>query len=513
MREGLRPRPGEPRHRLGHPRRGPQHATKAGDGPCTGHGPPAVGREGAKYRAHANPTHTHTSPPKPFPPRPFPPGPTRHVSPPAPERSPPGVTLPQLQRQRDARRVIQEGGDGAQADLRASHGSAERGTGGDRGSAQGHTQGARQGTRGKEQGRKHGRGTEASSSGGGQSAGSGRRDTGQGAGTGPGHGKGAQGRGQGAQVHGAERGTVGEQAGQGVGDRGPDPGHGQGDRGVGAARGPKGKGRGATGPQGQAGRGMGARGGGRVEKRGAGDGAPPQPDVQPVRCIPPGIQQMPAHNTHHHRRNHHHHHLYNIDPDAGELIPPQPPRPRHQPAAPAPRAEPARMTSAGGGGGHRRRRHRGRRGSRREGQGEPGPGTGTGAQSRTLCGMRPYPRVGEVYGWLSWANQGTTRGLRNRPFHAVILRRDGGNREVPPGGWAAPEDHQRVLRSVIWAAWPDRGPTWPAVLEGGAVLRITDADANNWLPRALRSALAHWRYRRRNPPPPQPQPPNKRRLG
>ena len=115
----------------------------------------AVGREGAKYRAHANPTHTHTSPPKPFPPKPFPPGRTRHVRPPAPERSPPGVTLPQLQRQQDARRVIQEGGDGAQAELRASHGSADRGTGGDRGSAQGHVQGAGQGTRGKEQGRKH----------------------------------------------------------------------------------------------------------------------------------------------------------------------------------------------------------------------------------------------------------------------------------------------------------------------------------------------------------------------
>ena len=47
-----------------------------------------------------------------------------------------------------------------------------------------------------------------------------------------------------------------------------------------------------------------------------------------------------------------------------------------------------------------------------------------------------------------------------------------------------------------------REPTWPAFLKGGAVLRITDADANNWLPRVLRSALAHWRYRRRNPPPP-----------
>ena len=73
--------------------------------------------------------------------------------------------------------------------------------------------------------------------------------------------------------------------------------------------------------------------------------------------------------------------------------------------------------------------------------------------------------MGEVYGWLSWANQGTTRGLRNQPFDAVLLRRDGGNREVPPGGWAAPEDHEGVLRSVIRAAWLDRGPTWPAFLE------------------------------------------------
>ena len=69
----------------------------------------------------------------------------------------------------------------------------------------------------------------------------------------------------------------------------------------------------------------------------------------------------------------------------------------------------------------------------------------------------------------------------------------------------------RVLRSVIWEAWPNREPTWPAFMEGGAVLRITDADANNWLRRALRSAPAHWRYRRRNPLPPEFQPPHKRR--
>ena len=139
-------------------------------------------------------------------------------------------------------------------------------------------------------------------------------------------------------------------------------------------------------------------------------------------------------------------------------------------------------------------------------QGEPARGAGGGRPWDRDWGTVPdplgdeaLPLVGEVYGWLSWANQGTTRGMRNRPFDAVLLQRDAGNREVPPGGCSAPGDHERVLRSVIWAAWPARGPTWPAFLEGGAVLRITDADANNWLPRALRSALAHWRYRRRNP--------------
>ena len=53
-------------------------------------------------------------------------------------------------------------------------------------------------------------------------------------------------------------------------------------------------------------------------------------------------------------------------------------------------------------------------------------------------GYEALPLVGEVYGWLSWANQGTTRGMRKRPFDAVLLRRDGGNREVPPGGLGSP---------------------------------------------------------------------------
>ena len=119
-------------------------------------------------------------------------------------------------------------------------------------------------------------------------------------------------------------------------------------------------------------------------------------------------------------------------------------------------------------------------------------------------GGEALPLVVEVYGWLSWACSGTTRGMRNKPSDAVLLQREEGNQEVPWRGWTAPEDHERVLWAVIWAAWPDREPTWPAFLEGGAVLCI--------IPRALCSALTHWRYRRLNPAPPQPQPPQKRRC-
>ena len=57
-------------------------------------------------------------------------------------------------------------------------------------------------------------------------------------------------------------------------------------------------------------------------------------------------------------------------------------------------------------------------------------------------GGETLPLVGEVYGWLCWANQGTSRRSRNRPFDALLLRRDGGNREVPPGGVGGPRGPQ-----------------------------------------------------------------------
>ena len=484
----------------GTPRKRGKNPARAADASPAAAAAAAVGRESAKYRAHANPAHTHTSPPKPYPPKPFPPGRERHVRPRTREPSTPGVTLPQLQRQRDARRVVQEGrsGEGEGSGGRRDRQGAGEGSGHGKGARERGQETQVQGTERGVVGERAGRGVVDE-----------RRDPrlGQGVGEGPGHGKGGQGRGKGTQAQGAGQGGMGERAGRGVGDERRDPRHGHG-----TGKGPKGKGKGkGKGPKGQEGRGTGAQGGGRGEGRGAEGGAPPQPEVQPVRCIPPGIQQMPAHHTYHHH-HHHHHHLYNIDPDAGELIPPQPPRHQHQQAPPAPRAEPARMASAEGGRGVASApQAQEQRGGPAQGAEESRPWNVDWSAVPDPLGGETLPLVGEVYGWLCWANQGTSRRSRNRPFDAVLLRRDGGNREAPPGGWAAPEDHERVLRSVIRAAWPDREPTWPAFLEGGAVLRITDADANNWLPRALRSALAHWRYRRHNPPPPQPQPPHKRR--
>ena len=100
-------------------------------------------------------------------------------------------------------------------------------------------------------------------------------------------------------------------------------------------------------------------------------------------------------------------------------------------------------------------------------------------------GGEAVPLVMEVYGWLSWATSGTTRGLSNQFFDAVLLWRDGGNQKVPPGGRLAREDHERVLRAVIWAGWPDQGPGWRSFLQVKAVLRVKDAEANVWLPQAL----------------------------
>ena len=118
------------------------------------------------------------------------------------------------------------------------------------------------------------------------------------------------------------------------------------------------------------------------------------------------------------------------------------------------------------------------------------------------------PVVLEVYGWLSWA---TSKYERNLLLDAMLLRRDRGNREEPPGRWVARKDHEKVLRAVILACLLDREGGWPAFPEGWAGLCVTDAKANVWLPPALRATLINWRYRPRSPPTPQLQSTQKRR--
>ena len=49
-------------------------------------------------------------------------------------------------------------------------------------------------------------------------------------------------------------------------------------------------------------------------------------------------------------------------------------------------------------------------------------------------GGKALPLVMEVHRWLNWATLGTTRGLKNRPFDAMLLRRDGGTGKYPQGG-------------------------------------------------------------------------------
>ena len=393
----LRPRPREsaPRHRPAPPRPAGRHgreglvparALSALPGAAAAR---AEGREGTKYRPHTQLSHTHTSPPKPYPPKAaFPQGGPWPICPPAP--TVPGITLPQLQRRQDAWHVIREGG-GRRAG-RAGYRPRERGVrdgrrqgkcprtnAGDRPgntqqAARARAQATHQGQAAEEgrhtgrarvraadnetrdtaqgKGQGHEKDTGASSSARGQTQG---REQNAKAGSIGAHwaGPGAVGTRGHSRVHGQGRGkdTGVNGAGKDMGDRGQDPrygpeGKGAGVRqcqGFGAGRRPKGKrGKGEVGPRGQAGRGVWARGDEQGVGRGTGSGAPPQPDVQPVRCIPPGIQQMPAHHAHHH--HHHQAHIYKMDPDAGDLYPPPgtpisagPPPARRRPARPRPR--------------------------------------------------------------------------------------------------------------------------------------------------------------------------------
>ena len=168
------------------------------------------------------------------------------------------------------------------------------------------------------------------------------------------------------------------------------------------------------------------RGGGRAGRRTreGGRGAP-QPDVQAVWCIPPGIHQMPAHHA-----DNHHQSICNIDPDMGDLIPPQPPRPHYQPAphpqgdalhgpAPAarePRAEPARMAAApaarGSAAALAQHAQEPRAEPARVAEGARGDWARDWDAIPEPLGGEALPLAIEVYGWVSWATSGTSRGLR-----------------------------------------------------------------------------------------------------
>ena len=126
-------------------------------------------------------------------------------------------------------------------------------------------------------------------------------------------------------------------------------------------------------------------------------------------------------------------------------------------------------------------------------------------------GGEALPLVMQVYGWLSWATSGTTRGLRNQPFDAVLLWRHVGKQEPPPGGRTGSGGPRKCPPGLDLGGIARSGAGMTGFPGRQGVLRVTNAEANVWLPRALRTAFGHWRYCPRTPPPLQPQPPRKQR--
>ena len=126
-----------------------------------------------------------------------------------------------------------------------------------------------------------------------------------------------------------------------------------------------------------------------------------------------------------------------IPPQTPPAPPPAaPPHTRPRPAQPRPRT----LSTGGAGADGRNPAARGSGAEPAQGedilhhQGEELPPPGASRDWVRYCdaipdplGGKALPLVMEVYGWLSWATSGTTRGRRNRPFEAVLLRRDGGN--------------------------------------------------------------------------------------
>ena len=192
--------------------------------------------------------------------------------------------------------------------------------------------------------------------------------------------------------------------------------------------------------------------GGRAERReGDGERGTPAAGRADSAVHPLGIQQMPAHHTYHH--HHHHAHLYNIDPEAGDLIPPQPP-PTPAPAVPPPCQGRSRRgwplpRRRGGGARRRRRRHRGRRGSRRGGTGDPALGPGLGHGSGPPGGRGPPPGGGSV----RVAELGLLGNHQGDEEPALRCRAPLEGREEPggaPGGVGGPRGPQEGPQGGDW---------------------------------------------------------------
>ena len=196
--------------------------------------------------------------------------------------------------------------------------------------------------------------------------------------------------------------------------------------------------------------------------------------------------------------------IYNINPNLNSLIPPGPPQLPRQllprlhgdaphdptPAVRGPRAQPTRMAAAPAARGPSVEptlmaaapvAQEPRAEPAREAVGVPRP-----AEARSdlvqawdavpeSLGGETLPLMLRVYGLLNWT---TSEYMRNRPFDAGLLQREGGSRKVLPGGWVAREDHERVLQAMMRARWPDREPVWPAILDGRGC-------SASWTPRPM----------------------------
>ena len=450
MHNGLRPRPQQaaPRPQPRAPGASPGAAAAA-----------AEGREYAKYRAHTNPSHTHTSPPKLYPPKaPFLTGGPRPVRPPAPERTPPGITLLQLRRQQDDRRVIRGGGGGAarrrgrvpatgarnggrgatggvprdkrsrQAWAHAARSEGERASKAPRPAAaeRDRARAADGTTSNKEQGK--GKGTRRRCRGPCRAPRraatermelSGARLASIGAAKGMGTGTG---RAQALAVRARAQVTVGRTHGVDRDTLAWGPG-----------RDPRARARASWAPRDRQGGARELQGEGGAKEGGWGAGCPRSRTCCRCGASPPASNKCrrttptttttttPTSTT------------KTSTPETSSPQNPPTPAPASPPRAKGGAGVDGRCPGGGGAGAEQAPQAQGPQAEPAWGAEWARPADRDWNAVPDPLGNQALPLAVEMYGWLSWACSGTTRWMRNWPFHAVLLRRDGGNREVPQG--------------------------------------------------------------------------------